>query len=43
MPDLLRLTCAIALVAERAPEDPGLADRLLSFAVDGLRVRPTTG
>ena len=34
---------AVKAVAERAPEDPGLADRLLSFAVDGLRVRPTTG
>jgi AcrR family transcriptional regulator len=40
--DLLQLTCAIALVAERSPEDPQLADRMLSFAVDGLRVRPTT-
>lgn len=40
--DLLQLTCAISLSAERSPDDPGLSDRLLSFAVDGLRVRPTT-
>ncbi len=37
--DLLHLACAISLVADRAPDDPELADRLLSFAVDGLRVR----
>ena len=38
--DLLRLSCAIALVAEKAPEEPDLADRLLGFVLDGLRVPP---
>ncbi len=39
-PDLLRLAYAIGVAAETAPEDPGLADRLLGLAMDGLRVRP---
>ncbi|MEU8759882.1 helix-turn-helix domain-containing protein [Streptomyces sp. NPDC048659] len=34
--DLVQLTNAIALAAERSPEDPELADRLLSLAVHGI-------
>jgi AcrR family transcriptional regulator len=37
--DLMRLAGAIGLVAEKTPEDPGLADRLLLLTTDGLRVR----
>jgi hypothetical protein len=39
--DLLRLTYAFVLVAEKNPEDKGLFERLMSFTVDGLRT-PTT-
>ncbi|MET9954648.1 helix-turn-helix domain-containing protein [Streptomyces sp. NPDC006339] len=35
--DLMKLTHAIALAAERSPEDPELADRLLDLTVRGLR------
>ncbi|MER5742257.1 helix-turn-helix domain-containing protein [Streptomyces sp. NPDC002225] len=35
--DLMRLTNAIALAAEEAPDDPGLADRLLTLTVQGLK------
>ncbi|MGW5419722.1 TetR/AcrR family transcriptional regulator [Streptomyces sp. NPDC003943] len=35
--DLIQLTNAIALAAERSPEDPGLADRLLDLTVRGLK------
>ncbi|WP_299532679.1 TetR/AcrR family transcriptional regulator [uncultured Streptomyces sp.] len=35
--DLLQLTHAIALAAEQAPDDPGLADRLLLLTLQGLR------
>ncbi|MFJ7066680.1 TetR/AcrR family transcriptional regulator [Streptomyces sp. NPDC101115] len=35
--DLMKLTNAIALAAERSPEDPDLADRLLDLTVRGLR------
>jgi AcrR family transcriptional regulator len=37
--DLMQLTNAIALAAEQSPDDPELADRLLSLAVRGLRPR----
>ncbi|MGO1053295.1 TetR/AcrR family transcriptional regulator [Crossiella sp. CA198] len=37
--DLMRLATAIGLVADEHPAEPGLADRLLSLAVDGLRAR----
>lgn len=37
--DLMHLACAIAGAAERSPDDPGLADRLLGFTVEGLRIR----
>ncbi|MDI5966861.1 TetR family transcriptional regulator [Streptomyces sp. SL13] len=37
--DLMHLACAIALAAERSPQDPRLADRLLDLAVEGLRTR----
>jgi AcrR family transcriptional regulator len=39
--DLLRLTYAFVLVAEKNPEDKGLFERLMSFTIDGLRT-PTT-
>ncbi|AEW96174.1 MULTISPECIES: TetR/AcrR family transcriptional regulator [Streptomycetaceae] len=42
IPDLLRLCHAIGLAAEADPDDPGLADRLLALAVDGLRARETS-
>ncbi|WP_189214945.1 MULTISPECIES: TetR/AcrR family transcriptional regulator [Streptomyces] len=35
--DLLQLTHAIALAAEESPADPGLADRLLTLTLGGLR------
>ncbi|MEV5968895.1 helix-turn-helix domain-containing protein [Streptomyces sp. NPDC051921] len=35
--DLMKLTNGIALAAERSPEDPDLADRLLDLTVRGLR------
>ncbi|MFB7865373.1 TetR/AcrR family transcriptional regulator [Streptomyces sp. NPDC056069] len=35
--DLMKLTNGIALAAERSPEDPELADRLLDLTVRGLR------
>ncbi|MFJ2745002.1 TetR/AcrR family transcriptional regulator [Streptomyces sp. NPDC087440] len=37
--DLMQLTNAIALAAEQSPDDPELADRLLSLAVRGLQPR----
>ncbi|GHH40837.1 TetR family transcriptional regulator [Streptomyces candidus] len=37
--DLMQLTNAIALAAEQSPDDPELADRLLSLALRGLRPR----
>ncbi|WP_028926224.1 TetR/AcrR family transcriptional regulator [Pseudonocardia acaciae] len=37
--DVLRLANGIGLAAEKAPDDPDLADRLLRLAMDGLRVR----
>ncbi|CAM5262865.1 TetR family transcriptional regulator [Streptomyces spiroverticillatus] len=37
--DLMQLTNAIALAAEQSPDDPQLADRLLSLAVRGLQPR----
>jgi AcrR family transcriptional regulator len=38
--DLLRLTNAVALASERAPEDPDLTDRLLALVLRGLRPDP---
>ncbi|WP_189855187.1 TetR/AcrR family transcriptional regulator [Streptomyces poonensis] len=38
--DLLQLTHAIALAAEETPDDPGLADRLLTLTLSGLRAYP---
>lgn len=35
--DLLKLTSAIVLCAEKAPEDRGLFERLMSLAVHGMR------
>ncbi|MCM2412133.1 TetR family transcriptional regulator [Streptomyces sp. RKAG290] len=35
--DLMQLTNAIALAAEQSPDDPGLAGRLLTLTVQGLR------
>ncbi|MFJ8072744.1 TetR/AcrR family transcriptional regulator [Streptomyces sp. NPDC096176] len=35
--DLMQLTNAIALAADQAPEDPELADRLLTLTLRGLR------
>jgi AcrR family transcriptional regulator len=35
--DLLRLTHAIALAVEESPEDPALADRLLTLTLNGLK------
>ncbi|MEV7853582.1 helix-turn-helix domain-containing protein [Streptomyces sp. NPDC088183] len=35
--DLLQLTNAIALAAEQAPDDPGLAGRLLMLTLQGLK------
>ncbi|WP_214103886.1 TetR/AcrR family transcriptional regulator [Acrocarpospora catenulata] len=38
--DLVKSLNGIAWVAERFPDDPGQADRLLSLLLDGVRVRP---
>ncbi|MGP3636449.1 TetR/AcrR family transcriptional regulator [Streptomyces sp. 24-1644] len=35
--DLMQLTNAIALAAEQSPDDPGLADRLLTLTLQGLK------
>ncbi|MEV8351777.1 TetR/AcrR family transcriptional regulator [Streptomyces niveus] len=40
--DLMQLTNAIALAAEQAPDDPELADRLLTLTLTGLK-GPRTG
>ncbi|MEV4998125.1 TetR/AcrR family transcriptional regulator [Streptomyces niveus] len=40
--DLMQLTNAIALAAEQAPDDPELADRLLTLTLSGLK-GPRTG
>ncbi|MFI5754383.1 TetR/AcrR family transcriptional regulator [Streptomyces sp. NPDC051569] len=37
--DLLQLTNAIALAAEQTPDDPDLADRLLTLTLTGLKPR----
>ncbi|GAA2137107.1 TetR/AcrR family transcriptional regulator [Actinomadura napierensis] len=37
--DLLRLTNAIGVAAERAPDPAGYADRMLALLFDGLRTR----
>ncbi|GGN25187.1 TetR/AcrR family transcriptional regulator [Streptomyces fuscichromogenes] len=41
--DLLRLTHAIALAAEESPEDPALADRLLTLTLNGLKPEKPRG
>ncbi|MBM7437257.1 AcrR family transcriptional regulator [Streptomyces sp. HB132] len=41
--DLLQLTNAIALAAERTPADPALADRLLRLTLRGLKADRTDG
>lgn len=38
--DLLQLTNAIALAAEESPDDPQLADRLLTLTLRGLKAGP---
>lgn len=38
--DLMQLTNAIALAAEETPDDPGLADRLLTLTLRGLTTSP---
>ncbi|NJQ00603.1 TetR/AcrR family transcriptional regulator [Streptomyces sp. PLAI1-29] len=38
--DLIRLTNAIAIAVEESPGDPGLADRLLTLTLHGLRADP---
>ncbi|KOV58713.1 TetR family transcriptional regulator [Streptomyces sp. NRRL WC-3618] len=38
--DLLQLTHAIALAAEETPDDPDLADRLLTLTLRGLKAVP---
>lgn len=38
--DLLQLTNAIALAAEETPDDPDLADRLLTLTLRGLKAEP---
>ncbi|MFD9881268.1 TetR/AcrR family transcriptional regulator [Streptomyces alboflavus] len=38
--DLLQLTNAIALAAEESPDDPELADRLLTLTLRGLKAEP---
>ncbi|NEA62441.1 TetR/AcrR family transcriptional regulator [Streptomyces sp. SID12488] len=38
--DLLQLTNAIALAAEETPDDPDLADRLLTLTLRGLKAVP---
>ncbi|MFE6978777.1 TetR/AcrR family transcriptional regulator [Streptomyces sp. NPDC057682] len=38
--DLMQLTNAIALAAEQSPDDPALAERLLTLTLLGLRTAP---
>jgi AcrR family transcriptional regulator len=38
--DLLKLTHALVLAAEKNPTEHGLFDRLMSLVVDGIRTRP---
>ncbi|WP_308190731.1 helix-turn-helix domain-containing protein [Streptomyces sp. HPF1205] len=40
--DLLKLTHAMVLAAEKNPEERGLFDRLMDLALDGLRTRGKT-
>ncbi|EPH41744.1 helix-turn-helix domain-containing protein [Streptomyces aurantiacus] len=40
--DLMQLTNAIALAAEESPDDPELADRLLTLTLRGLKADPST-
>lgn len=41
--DVIRLVHAVNLATQRAPADPGQADRLLRLILDGLRPRPRDG
>ncbi|MER5274814.1 helix-turn-helix domain-containing protein [Streptomyces sp. NPDC002809] len=41
--DLMQLTNAIALAAEQSPDDPELAERLLTLTLQGLKGRPNPG
>ncbi|WLQ35903.1 helix-turn-helix domain containing protein [Streptomyces castrisilvae] len=41
MDDLMQLTNAIALAAEQSPDDPELADRLLTLTLRGVRSTPS--
>ena len=41
--DLLKLTHAIVLAAEKTPDDHDLFARLMALAVDGMRVHPAGG
>ncbi|MEU3877828.1 MULTISPECIES: TetR/AcrR family transcriptional regulator [Streptomyces] len=38
--DVMQLTNAIALAVEQSPDDPELADRLLTLTLTGLKARP---
>ncbi|MEV4743963.1 helix-turn-helix domain-containing protein [Streptomyces sp. NPDC049555] len=38
--DVMQLTNAIALAVEQSPDDPELADRLLTLTLRGLKARP---
>jgi AcrR family transcriptional regulator len=38
--DLIRLVHAVNIATERAPSDPGQADRMLALILDGLRPQP---
>ncbi len=39
IPDLLQLTHVIGLAAEKTPDDPRIAERLLTLTLDGLRAK----
>jgi len=41
--DLLKLTSAIVLAAEKDPEDRGVFGRLMSLVIDGMRTHPGQG
>ncbi len=38
--DVLRMVHGISMVAQRAPADPGQADRMIGLVMDGLRYQP---
>jgi AcrR family transcriptional regulator len=41
--DMIRLVHAVNIATQRAPSDPGQADRLLGIVLDGLRPQPDGG